>query len=405
MYKGKKITFISYSNFPFGGAMANFSRYFVGGLAMQENIVEVILPTGNYYGNKVDCVQDRKGISKGVSYRHLCYINHPKNYLGKILDNICGYILPIFYLIKKSIKRDLDIIVVADTEFLKTLMFVITKKILRKKLVIILPEFYDKPEGSIVSISGLNWYSFYFGLKYTIKYADRFIVLSTFMKSYLIKTLKIRKGILVIPNLTDPEEFKINNVKPYLGDKITIGYIGTPTKKDGILDLIQSFGLLNKKFPNTHLLIIGDITNGKSVIPQLLSFAEEKGINKDCITFTGLQSRLVVPQLLLSCQILALTRPRGIFAEAGFPTKLGEYFSCRKPVLITKVGDIPVYFEDGQQAVLVEPENVQSIVSGFEKIITDKNLQERLMENGYNWMEVNLNFIQQTKRISEFLNS
>ena len=148
-----KIAYISYINFPFGGAMANFSRYFVSGLALQNNKIEVILPTGNYYGNMIDCNINREGIINGVPYKHLCFINHPKNYFGKIADNICGLILPVFYLVGKSIKKDLDIIIICDSDFLKTLIFVIAKKVLGKKLVIILPEFYDKPDNKFISLS------------------------------------------------------------------------------------------------------------------------------------------------------------------------------------------------------------------------------------------------------------
>lgn len=405
MIRGKKIAFISYANFPFGGAMANFSRYLASGLTFQNNKVEVILPTGNYYGNKVDCSEERQGVINGVSYKHLCFINHPKNRIGKVADNVCGFILPLVYIITKSLRKDLDIIIISDSDFFKTIAFLIVKKVFRKKLLIILPEFYEKPTGRRVSLSLINWYSFYFGLQFVVKHADYFIVLSNFMRRYLIDALHIKKKILLIPNLIDPKKFEIGNVNPYFKDKITIGYVGTPTKKDGALDLIKSFSLINKKYPNTHLLMIGDITNGKTIVPELKRYAEVNGINVESITFTGLQSHLAIPELLLSCQILALTRPNGVFAEAGFPTKLGEYFSSRKPVIITKVGDIPTYFKNEEQVILVEPEDIQSIVEGFEKLLKDVNLQYVIGQNGYRWMEDNLNYIKQSRRISDFLNN
>ena len=86
---------------------------------------------------------------------------------------------------------------------------------------------------------------------------------------------------------------------------------------------------------------------------------------ENSITFTGLVPFSDVPRLLNSCQILALTRPSGIFAEAGFPTKLGEYFACKKPVLITEVGDMPTYFKNENHVILVEPDNINSIVNKF----------------------------------------
>ena len=204
MKSRKKITLISYTNFPFGGSAANFSRYLAVGLSLQNNDIEVILPTGNYYGNNIDCDKNRRGNINGVPYRHLWFVTHPKNYFGKFIDNISGLILPIFYLTKKAIRKELDIIIIYDTEFIKTFIFVFLKTILRKKLVIILPEFYERPKEKIISLSLMNWYSFYFGIKFISKYADGFIVVSDYLKRYIRENLNSKKDILLIPNLTVP---------------------------------------------------------------------------------------------------------------------------------------------------------------------------------------------------------
>lgn len=403
MARNKKIVLIT-SRFPYGGASANLLRYFTLALAIQNSDVEVIIPTGCYYGNKIDVNKNRYGKIESVKYRHLGFINHPKNYFGKLLDNILGLILPFFFLLNKSNKKELDIIVVYNPTMFSMVSYLITKFLLRKKLLVILPEFFEKPKLKLFSLSLLNWYSFYISIKYLVRYADKFIVLSSYLKQYLTTMLKTSKDILIMPNLTDPKRFELNDIKPFRPNKITIGYIGTPTKKDGVLDLIKSFGILNNKYRDTHLLIIGDITNGNSIVQDLKIYALENGVHEDCITFTGLQSHTHIPQLLLSCQILALTRPNGIFAEAGFPTKLGEYFSCKKPVLITKVGDIPKYFKNKEHVIIVEPENIESIVNGFETIINDNKLSIKLGHNGYKWMDENLSYINQSKRIAEFIN-
>ncbi len=161
MQRNKKIVLITYGNFPYGGASANLSRLFALGLADQNCDINVIMPTGNYYGNNVEHENIRQGHIEGVFFKHLGFINHPKNYIGKLLDNICGLILPIFYLIEKAAKNELDVIIIYDTTFLKTMFFKITKSVLRKKLVIILPEFYEKPASKFVSLPLLKWYSFF----------------------------------------------------------------------------------------------------------------------------------------------------------------------------------------------------------------------------------------------------
>ncbi len=401
MESRKKITFISYTNFPFGGAMANFSRNFVSGLLLQNYNIEVILPTGNYYGNKIDCDNKHEGVIDGVPYKHLCFVNHPTNYLGKIFDNICGLVLPIIYLIRKAYRKNLDIIIICDSALLKTLIFVIAKNVLRKKLVIILPEFYERPKSKFISLSIINWYSYFLGIRFVVKFADGYIVLSHYMKKFLREKLNSKKDILILPNLIDPKKFERQNVKPFFENKVTIGYTGTPTVKDGIVDLIKSFSILHKKYMNTHLLIVGDLTNGKTIIPALKEYASNMGV-LDNVSFTGLVSHNRIPDLLHSCQILALTRPNGIFAEAGFPTKLSEYFACKKPVVVTSVGDIPRYFINEVHVIMAEPEHIESIVNAFETLLKNKDIAERISLNGYNWMNQNTNYFNISPNISLF---
>jgi glycosyltransferase involved in cell wall biosynthesis len=402
MSRDKYIVLIT-SYYPYGGASANLLRYLTLCLSIENNNIEVLIPTGSYYGNKLDCDAKRIGFIESVKYRYLGFIYHPKNLIGKLFDFFLGFILPIFYLLLRSLQNKLDIIIIYNPRMISTISYLITKFLLRKKLIIILPEFYEKPKSNSTSLSLIKWYSFIISTKYLIQYADKFIVLTTYLKQFLNNRFRSPKDILIMPNLTDPRRFDINNVKPYMPECTTIGYVGTPTRKDGVWDLIKSFGILHKKYPKTHLLIIGDITNGNTIIPELEKYASESGLNDNSLTFTGLQSYNSIPQLLLSCQILALTRPNGIFASAGFPTKLGEYFSCKKPVLITKVGDIPNYFMNEEHAILVEPENIDSIVSGFEAIINNKSLSDKLGHNGYKWMDENLNYVNQSRRISDFI--
>jgi glycosyltransferase involved in cell wall biosynthesis len=397
------IKIITYDNFPYGGAPANLLRYFALALARENNDVEVILPTGNTYGDNIDINSKRIGNVDNVRYKHLCFKIHPKNYFGKFLDIIFGLFLPVFYLYKERFNNNLDKIILFDVRLSNLLFFLFIKLTLRRKLIVIVPEFYEKSQGRFALFSKLKWYNFYLGLIYLLRYADGYIVASNFLQKYIKDTLKVNKSILVLPNLMDSEIFHLSDIKPFISNKITIGYTGTPTRKDGVIDLIDSFGILNKKYPDTHLLIIGDnIDSKKSIIQQLKDHAIKLGVIEN-VTFTGLVSFKRIPELLNSCQILALTRPKGIFAEAGFPTKLGEYFACRKPVVITKVGDIPTYFVNEEHLVIVNPEDIESIVNGFEKLLNNKELGERICTNAYKWMDSNLYYKNMSGKLSEFI--
>lgn len=399
--KMQNIKIVTYDNFPYGGAPANYMRYFALSLSLIDgNNVEVILPTGNY-GQKSNMNSSKTGNVEKVRFKHLGYINHPTDFIGKLLDNIFGLILPFLYFVKQRINNKVDVIIIYNTRCTITIPFLIIKWIIGKKLVIILPEYYGKPSKKY-SLARINWLNFYVGIEYFVKFADKFIVLTDYIKNHLISKQIKDENILLLPNITDPDAFNLKDVEEYRKGKITIGYSGTPTRKDGILDLIDSFVLLLRKQPEIHLLIIGDAANGVSILPGLKEKTISLGIN-DNVTFTGIVPFSEVPRLLNSCQILALTRPAGVFAEAGFPTKLGEYFACKKPVLVTSVGDINKYFVNEVHAIIAKPDDIENIAQGFEFLLLNEKIRFETAINGYNWMIVNLNYKTLSGKLHKFV--
>jgi hypothetical protein len=193
----KYIKIVTYDNFPFGGAPANYLRYFALSLSLNEkNDVEVIMPTGNFYANKTDLNNSKTGQIEKIKYRHLCYVKHPKKFFGKLLDNLCGIALPLIFFLNEHIKKKVDVIIVYNTGFFATLTLLLIKKITNKKLIIILPECYEKPT-KLYSLAGFHWLSFYIGITYLVQYADKFIVLTDYLKNYLISKNIQQERILV----------------------------------------------------------------------------------------------------------------------------------------------------------------------------------------------------------------
>ena len=124
---------------------------------------------------------------------------------------------------------------------------------------------------------------------------------------------------------------------------------------DGVDELIKSFAIVNKTHPEVKLYIIGK-TPDKNDASGNLKLIENLGV-KDSIVFTGIVSAADIPQILKNAAVLALDRPDSLQAQCGFPTKLGEYLLTENPVIVTKVGDIPLFLKDGETALLVEERN------------------------------------------------
>lgn len=389
------IKIVTKGNFPFGRASANYLRNLAIGLSDYNN-VEVLLPYGYNYGAVKNKNASRLGRIENLTWRYLSFINAPKNKFIRAIGGYWGGIHLLFYLILARLKNNIDIIIKYNIDFSYNLLLLAVCKVTKIKLINIIPEFYNKPAQ--VSIALIKWYNFYIGLTYLARFSDGMIVLSKYLEKY-VRLHGFSKSLIIIPNIINPETFNAK-VSSFKKGAITIGYAGTPTKKDGIDDLLKSFAIVHKEFPDTHLLIVGDVAS-KTVIPTLKEKAENLGIF-DVTTFTGLVDFTNIPGLLNSCDILMLSRPKGIASEAGFPTKLGEYMACKKPVVVTRVGDIVEYFENNNSVILVEPNNIESIAQGIKSIINDSALQIKIGNEGYQWMLKHLEYKRVAKEISSW---
>ena len=231
--------------------------------------------------------------------------------------------------------------------------------------------------------------------------SSRLIVFSSYLRNYYLSKGYNGDNILLIPNMLDLDFFSHSDTSSESRQNFRIGYCGNPSHKDGIEDLIEAFRIVSKASSGFELLIIGDAENQNSVVEELKVVLKNENL-LDKVIFTGLIPYKEIPGRLHSCDVLVLARPSGIQAAAGFPTKLGEYFACKKPVVITKVGDIPSYFKDEVEALLAEPDNPVSVA---DKILWVKNNPTKasdIAQNGYKWAVDHLDYKSGTAKFVDF---
>ncbi len=192
------------------------------------------------------------------------------------------------------------------------------------------------------------------------KYLNGLFVISTSLKTFFENVGVQSEKIHIINMTVDPQRFE--NLIKQRTDFPYIAYCGSASnKKDGVDELLKAFSIVVKQHPNYRLLIIGKgIT--KEDDTSHLRLIKEFGI-EDNVIFTGVVTSDQMPQLLKNADVLALDRPDNLQAEYGFPTKLGEYLLTGNPVVITKVGDIPLFLKDGESALIAEPQNAQAFAN------------------------------------------
>lgn len=195
---------------------------------------------------------------------------------------------------------------------------------------------------------------------------DGMIVMTTALHSFFRKRTRKLTPIIIYPLTIDANRFHnaIPTKKFNFRYIAYTGYMGG--NKDGLIDLIESFSIISEKIKDVNLLLVGDA--GKEDLERLYEFVHQRGLDQRII-FTGRVDRDAIPSILTSAELLVLARPANLQAAGGFPTKLGEYLASGRPVVVTKVGEIPNYLKDEQQALLCEPGNCQDIADKMLNVI------------------------------------
>lgn len=377
-------------DFPYGMAPENLVRQLAFGLDCNNVKVKVVRFKGvtyNYSNNT------------GIECTNLLFSRRVKGEVLKLLE-----LLLIFFAIPISVVRNYfkykpNAIVLYGIEYFYFILpFWIVAKILRVKILRFITDYYKV--STIVPVwwkkPKLLFYQLQF--KYLDKRLDGIITLSHYMAEHSRKNGALDSRTITLPHFIDVAGFCRNAQLKHTHSKLRIGYCGTISESNGVFDLVEAFIGVHRTFSNTELIIIG-----KPSINDRLRMEKMLEGYPNSYSITGLMSRDQIPEALLACNILVNPRKSGVFAEAGFPTKLGEYFSTKLPVISTKVGDIRSFFTDKNELVLVDADSPLQLSQAIIYLIENGAEAKKIGINGYNWAVQNLDYRANTKKLIEFI--
>lgn len=227
----------------------------------------------------------------------------------------------------------------------------ITKTIRKRKDIVVYAEKTEHPEAApempLLELSAESTYD-------TTMQLDGLFVISQALSDYYVSYGYPKEKITIVNMTVDPLRF--NGLKKIEQKTRYIAYCGTASNnKDGVDELIKSFAFVKKKIKDVKLYIIGATPTS---VERSANFALIKQLGLvDDICMKGIVPYKEMPQMLKNAEVLALDRPDNLQARYGFPTKLGEYLLTGNPVVITKVGDIPMFLSDMDSALLADERN------------------------------------------------
>ncbi len=206
--------------------------------------------------------------------------------------------------------------------------------------------------------------------KYAKRIIDGMVVISFHLEEKYRKMYNNRIRIARIPGSTDLNK-KIKREKKSSG--FIFAYAGTFGNKDGVPHLIEAFKKVNNLYPDTELHLSGKGNNPEMIIAKVQ--------NKN-IKYRGFMDDSAYHEFIVNADVLCIPRIGSVYANAGFPFKLGEFLATGNPVIASNVSDLAFYFENKKDILLVAPENIEELTNAMIFLIQHPEQADSIGKNG-----------------------
>jgi glycosyltransferase involved in cell wall biosynthesis/peptidoglycan/xylan/chitin deacetylase (PgdA/CDA1 family) len=179
------------------------------------------------------------------------------------------------------------------------------------------------------------------------------------------KTGVIANGIDVSPFVSAQE----NKARKDL----VIGVVGRLTPQKGHRYLLQAAPAIRQEFPNATFVFFGDGPEKDRLQQIALSLELDNSV-----VFAGQRSDM--PAVYASIDLLVLPS-----VNEGMPMTLIEGLAARRPVVATRVGDVPKVIRHNETGLLVEPGNPEALKAAIITLLSDPAKAEALAAAGQRW--------------------
>jgi glycosyltransferase involved in cell wall biosynthesis len=212
-----------------------------------------------------------------------------------------------------------------------------------------------------------------------LRAADLIFVVSREQRRGLVAAGVDAARIIVNPNGVVVDTFHPDcggrKLRARLGidDRIVVGFTGTFGPWHGAPVLAEAAARI--KDGRCHFLFIGD-GDERPATESILARAGKT----TRATFTGRVAHSRVAAYLDACDILV--SPHLPLADGseffGSPTKLFEYLAMARAVVASRLGQIAGVIVDGENGLLVEPNDADALARAIERLANDEALRQRL---------------------------
>lgn len=215
--------------------------------------------------------------------------------------------------------------------------------------------------------------------------ADRIVVVTPAFKEHLIRRWRVPpEKIAVVENGVETDLFApapsaaTDALRRELGaeGKFLVSYIGTMGNAHGLETLLDAAAQLRQQNPKVRFLLVGEGAEKD----RIKTLAQSRGLAN--VRFLDQQPRERIPAFIsASDACLVLLKKTEVF-KTVIPTKMLEFMSCARPVILGVDGQARRIVEDAGAGLVIEPENAQALVAAIHQLSVDRELGIAMGQEG-----------------------
>lgn len=221
--------------------------------------------------------------------------------------------------------------------------------------------------------------------------ADHVVVVSPAFRERLISHWQVpTEKISIVQNGVETRLFSPQTRETQLRKtlsaqgKFVVSFIGTLGLAHGLETLIVAAEVLQRTHPDVLFLMVGEGADRE----RILAMAAAKNLTN--IRYLPQQPREKIPSYICASDAcLVLLKKSDVF-ETVIPTKMLEFMSSGRPVILAVDGQAREILETSQAGIYVEPENPGALCYAILNLRDSQSVRESMGRNGRKYIVQNL---------------
>lgn len=334
-----------------------------------------------------------EGDHEGIHYVYTSgSVYKPRGFFKRNWFKLKGVYGEYRYLRRLAKKGELDAGIISCRDFIQVLLYRLYSIILGFPIALLYVEFASAMQHRQGLYKKVNDYLFD---NFMVKRMDAALPISELLANNFRKVAP-GKPIFKIPVICDFEPFeqpKREGREPYFL------YCGALDYKEVVDFILESYDRLPDSEVKLHLLVSG---GKKSQYEQLDADIRKMKKAGQVRVFSNVPYSELVDLYVNAIGLLIPMRPT-LQDAARFPHKIGEYTAAANPIITTRVGEVPHYFEDGKTALVSDNYDAGEYAEKMKFVIDHPGEATRIGEQGRELGLREFNYLNYGPRLKEFL--